>query len=136
MSIDPESAALLSACEGFDNLFGNKLEEAREVFSAGDSPFHQLGMGVCAFLEAALGMEVSAALQCLQFLLEGLMRSTLQTGLMGEAAKCLSQAEAGAKKRHKSLKPSRPSGNFAPGLEWEILLADAVVLQGMVHALG
>lgn len=67
MSIDPESAALLAASEGFDNLFGNKIEEAREVFSAGDSPFHQLGMGVCAFLEAALGMEASAALLCLQY---------------------------------------------------------------------
>ena len=66
MSIDPETAALVSASEGFDNLFGNKLDEARKVLGAGDSPFHLLGMGVCAFLEAALGMEVRTLLtiQC------------------------------------------------------------------------
>ena len=63
------------------------------------------------------------------------IRVYYKTELIGEAERCLSLAEAGAKKRNKSLKPSRPSGNFAPGLEWEILQADAVVLQGMVHAL-
>lgn len=45
---------------GFDCVFSNDLQGARDVFNKGDSPFHMLGLGVCAFLEAALGMEVSA----------------------------------------------------------------------------
>ncbi|TRM65852.1 hypothetical protein BD626DRAFT_546289 [Schizophyllum amplum] len=93
--------ALVSARVGFDALFSNELAEARDVFSAGQSAFHQLGFGVCAFLEAALGMETSR---------------------MAEAGKSLAAAEAGAKK----LK----------GVEWEVVAADAVVLQGLVHALS
>lgn len=54
---------------------------------------------------------------------------------MGEAARCLSQSEAGAKKQLKATKASNVSGNFPAGVEWEILQADAVVLQGLVHAL-
>lgn len=51
--------SLRLATTGFDCLFANDLQGAREVFSSADSPFHLLGLGVCAFLEAALGMEVS-----------------------------------------------------------------------------
>ena len=49
---------LRNARVGFDHLFANDLQRARETFAAGDSPFHAMGNGVCAFLEAALGMEV------------------------------------------------------------------------------
>ena len=49
---------LRAATAGFDYLFANDLDKAREAFAQGDSPFHALGHGVCAFLEAALGMEV------------------------------------------------------------------------------
>ena len=50
---------LRSATEGFDALFANDLQGSRSIFAATESPFHSLGAGVCAFLEAALGMEVS-----------------------------------------------------------------------------
>ena len=50
--------SLRSATSGFDALFANDIEKAREIFSVTESPFHSLGAGVCAFLEAALGMEV------------------------------------------------------------------------------
>ena len=50
---------LRSATSGFDALFSNDLEGSRKIFAATESPFHSLGAGVCAFLEAALGMEVS-----------------------------------------------------------------------------
>lgn len=50
--------SLRSATSGFDALFANDLEKAQEIFGANESPFHLLGAGVCAFLEAALGMEV------------------------------------------------------------------------------
>lgn len=49
---------LRAATVGFDYLFANDLTKARETFAGGDSPFHSMGHGVCAFLEAALGMEV------------------------------------------------------------------------------
>ena len=55
-------AQLRAATVGFDHLFANDLEKARGTFANGDSPFHLLGHGVCAFLEAALGMEVSSLL--------------------------------------------------------------------------
>jgi hypothetical protein len=48
-----------SASVGFDLLFSDKMLQARERFLADDSPFHLAGMGICTFLEAALGMEVS-----------------------------------------------------------------------------
>lgn len=51
--------ALVSATKGFDFLFSNQIEEARSQLSSDDSPFHLFGLGVCAFLEAALGMEVN-----------------------------------------------------------------------------
>lgn len=50
---------LQSATSGFNALFANDLEGARKEFSSEQSPFHSLGAGVCAFMEAAMGMEVS-----------------------------------------------------------------------------
>ena len=60
-----------------------------------------------------------------------------QTTLMSEAARCLDLSEAEAKKYAKANKSrsSNESERFPVGIEWEILLADAVVLRGMVHAL-
>jgi hypothetical protein len=49
---------LVSATKGFDKLFANDMPQAQALLSAGDSPFHAMGLGVCAFLDAALGMEV------------------------------------------------------------------------------
>lgn len=48
------------ATRGFDLLLSNQLPEARAVFGENDHPFHLMGRGVCAFLQAALGMEVSS----------------------------------------------------------------------------
>ena len=50
---------LRSATSGFDALFNNDLAKAREILATNESPFHLMGAGVCSFLEAALGMEVS-----------------------------------------------------------------------------
>ena len=55
---DETTRNLQSATQGFGALFANDLDKARDIFKAEDSPFHLLGAGVCAFLEAALGMEV------------------------------------------------------------------------------
>ncbi|PFH46707.1 hypothetical protein AMATHDRAFT_69254 [Amanita thiersii Skay4041] len=109
-----ELAKLKSATKGFDYVFSNDIASAREVFEGNDDSFHLLGLGVCAFLEAALGME---------------------SAVMEDAATSLAAAEAGAKKQLKQAK-SCSTTRFPPGLEWEILIADATVLSGLVHALS
>ena len=63
--MDP-AESLRVASEGFDLLFANDLTGAVYLFGDdqyGDSPFHLMGLGVCAFLKAALGMEVRIVLQ-------------------------------------------------------------------------
>ena len=62
-SVDP-AESLRIASNGFHLLFANDLVGALGVFSDDryeDSPFHLMGLGVCAFLKAALGMEVRLA---------------------------------------------------------------------------
>ena len=58
VTMDADTVALLAASEGFDHLFSNRLQDARSHFAGDGTPFHLLGLGTCAFLEAALGMEV------------------------------------------------------------------------------
>jgi hypothetical protein len=58
MADHPDAQLLLSATKGFDYLFSNDIVSARAHFQSHDDPFSQLGVGICAFLEAALGMEV------------------------------------------------------------------------------
>jgi hypothetical protein len=58
-----------------------------------------------------------------------------QTGLIAEASKCLAPSETGAKKKLKVARESRGTHRFQPGLEWEVLQADAVVLLGLTNAL-
>ena len=59
MDADHSSAQhLLNAANGFDYLFSNNIDCARTHFQSHDDPFSLMGTGICAFLEAALGMEV------------------------------------------------------------------------------
>ena len=51
---------------------------------------------------------------------------------MTEASRVLALAEASAKKMSKV---TRGSHRFSPGVEWEVLQADAVVLLGLTSAL-
>ncbi|KAF8187422.1 hypothetical protein BJ912DRAFT_1022616 [Pholiota molesta] len=112
----PNAQLLISATKGFDYLFSNDIVSAREHFKKHDDPFHMMGLGVCAFLEAALGME---------------------SGLMAEATRCLSLSEAGTRKYTRTPKShDLYRSRFHHGLEWEILNADAVVLLGLTHALS
>ncbi|KAJ7098832.1 hypothetical protein C8R44DRAFT_888691 [Mycena epipterygia] len=86
------------------------------------------GLGVCGFIEAALGME---------------------GGFMGEAVRLLTLSEARTRKAAADAKKSKTGGGkengngkgdgggrFAAGLELEILNADAVVLLGPTYALS
>ncbi|KAF9019876.1 hypothetical protein BDZ89DRAFT_1020519 [Hymenopellis radicata] len=133
----PTSAQLLiSATRGFDQLFANDIPGARRTFErpvvdvspgtdaseVADSPFHQLGLGVAVFLEAALGLERER---------------------MEDAARVLNDAvtsTAAAKKAAMGGGGSWLGGGSAKGadvgLEYEILNADAVVLAGLVNALS
>lgn len=54
----PSAQLLLTSAKGFDYLFSNDIDSARAHFQSHDDPFSLLGMGICAFLEAAFGMEV------------------------------------------------------------------------------
>jgi hypothetical protein len=55
---------------------------------------------------------------------------------MTEASRCLTLAEAGARKQLKVPKPSNSyRSRFQFGLEWEVIHADTVVLLGLTHAL-
>ncbi|KAI9567191.1 outer membrane protein Iml2/Tetratricopeptide repeat protein 39 [Boletus coccyginus] len=110
--------SLRVASEGFDLLFANDLVGALDLFGDDcyrDSPFHLMGLGVCAFLKAALGMEPE---------------------LMEDATQFLESSQAGAKKYMKLAKSCEPCHRFTPGLEWEILHTDTVLLLGLTHALS
>ncbi|KAF8888312.1 hypothetical protein BD779DRAFT_1611355 [Infundibulicybe gibba] len=108
-------ALLRSATAGFDHLFSNDIVSARTHFAGKEDPFHLMGLGVCAFLEAALGMEA---------------------GLMVEATRCLKLSEEGTRRQIKAAAARGTGGKYPPGLEWEIVNADAVVLLGFTQALG
>ncbi|KAF8548584.1 hypothetical protein OG21DRAFT_1516159 [Imleria badia] len=115
--MDP-AEGLRVASEGFDLLFANDLVGAVDLFGDDryqDSPFHLMGLGVCAFLKAALGMEPE---------------------LMEDATRCLESSQAGAKKYIKLAKSYKPCHRFTPGMEWEVLHTDAVLLLGLTHALS
>jgi len=72
----PNAELLKSATRGFDFLFSNDIVSARKHFEQQhDDPFHLMGLGVCAFLEAALGMEVRIPSVCAQFFLLSIIRS-------------------------------------------------------------
>jgi hypothetical protein len=128
---DENLIQLLSANQAFDYLFANQIDKAREGFMANDSPFHLLGLGVCAFLDAALGMEVQIVYSYLPLIFICL---AYQTELMTEANRCLTLSEAGAKKLLKSAQAKGPQ-RFQTGLEWEILHADAIIMLGLTSAL-
>ncbi|KAF9449736.1 hypothetical protein P691DRAFT_774496 [Macrolepiota fuliginosa MF-IS2] len=109
-----ELDALNDANKGFSQLFENDIAGARNTFSGSDDPFHLLGLGVCSFLQAALGMEAH---------------------VIEEANRCLTLSEAGTR-RFTKTKKHIDNHRFHPGVEWEILNADAVVLLGLIHALS
>lgn len=57
-SYDQVVDLIQKATAGFDHLFSDEITDAKSVFDKHDSSFHLLGLGVCSFLEASLGMEV------------------------------------------------------------------------------
>lgn len=56
--------------------------------------------------------------------------------MVEEAVKALNEAEAAARAQVKASKSGKSSTRYPAGTEWEILHADAVVLQGLTNALS
>ncbi|KAH7908767.1 hypothetical protein BJ138DRAFT_1156898 [Hygrophoropsis aurantiaca] len=113
---DSNERLLRSATEAFDHIFCNDLEAAQKAFKEEeDSPLHLLGLGVSAFLQAALGMEPEQ---------------------IAKAGEWLKASEAGARKQMKAAKSAPSVTRFQAGMEWEIVHVDAVVLLGLINALS
>ena len=124
---------LKSATAGFDLLFSNELDKAADLFKTSDSAFHLLGSGACAFIQAAVSLEVRTP-SCMvhtppphPFL--------FQVGLIAEASSLLEQAEAGAKRHLKNSKVLKQTGRFPASTEWELIYSDCVILLGLTQAL-
>ncbi|THH31109.1 hypothetical protein EUX98_g3069 [Antrodiella citrinella] len=113
-TLEETITSLRQASEGFDHLFANDMEKALETFKADDSPFHLLGVGICSFLEAALGMEAD---------------------LVSNAATALTVSENTIKAQLKIAKSAKSNTRFPVGTEFELLNSDAVILHGITHAL-
>ncbi|KIO27128.1 hypothetical protein M407DRAFT_73614 [Tulasnella calospora MUT 4182] len=103
------------AAKGFDAVFGDDVVKAKEILSANSSAFHQLGLGMVSFLQAALGLE---------------------DALMVDAAKALTDSEASTNQALKASKSHKSLTRFPAGMEWEVLHADTVVLLGLTQALS
>jgi hypothetical protein len=134
---DETIAHLKSATAGFDLIFSNELESAENLFKTDDSALHLLGSGACAFLQAALSMEVCSHIcnTAVEIMKHALIPPCHQAGLIAEASALLEQAEAGAKKQLKNAKNLRQTGRFPTATEWEIIYSDCVILLGMTYAL-
>ncbi|KAF6750566.1 mitochondrial outer membrane protein IML2 [Ephemerocybe angulata] len=114
----PNAELLESATKGFGYLFANDIDAAKTLFTGQDDPFHLMGLGVCAFLEAVLGME---------------------TNVVTEASRCLALSETASRKYAKNgvgAAKGKVYSRFPAGMEWEILNADAVVLLGLTNAIS
>lgn len=54
---------------------------------------------------------------------------------MPEAVKALGAAEAGAKRQAKISSRATATGRFPAGLEWEVVSADTIILNGATNIL-
>ncbi|KAI6010345.1 hypothetical protein EDC04DRAFT_3145978 [Pisolithus marmoratus] len=103
------------ATQGFDLLLTSSLEAAAGVLAAEgheNSPIHLMLLGGCMFLKAALGMEPE---------------------LMEDSLKCFTLAKQIARKHMKHAKTSTSCHHFQPGIEWEVIQADATVFLGLIR---
>lgn len=60
----------------------------------------------------------------------------MESALIDEAVKALNEGETAARSQHKLTKAAPSVTKFPAGIEWEMLHADALVLQGLTHALS
>ncbi|KAF8712458.1 hypothetical protein AX14_013081 [Amanita brunnescens Koide BX004] len=106
------AATLKSATDGFDHFFAGNIDSAREVFQKNaQDPYHQLGLAVCSFLEAAMSMETVDTARAESSIAESLRLSS----------------------KYRQSAQLQKTTRFPAGLEWDVLIADATVLSGLIH---
>ena len=127
------SATLRSAADGFDHFFAGSIDAARQAFEKNaEDPYHQLGLAVCSFLEAAMSMEVGPCHVTLTRIRCSCAGCPLQTADAARAESSITESLRLATKYRQSAQPQRTS-RFPTGLEWDVLIADATLLSGLVH---
>lgn len=102
---------IADATLGFNALFNNDLITANQILSNHISPFHQVGLGLTAFLQAALGLEDQDLYAALTVLVKA------------ETAALASKAS------------SSSDQVFGDGLQYKLLVGDAVLCQALIHVL-
>ncbi|KAF1946119.1 hypothetical protein EJ02DRAFT_500256 [Clathrospora elynae] len=113
-----ELAQIQDAMSAVTHIMNDDVETAEELLSKGNSPFHQLGVGVCTFMRATLGFEQE---------------------VMREAANALSQAENSAyeQQRRASKDPTAyRSPIYPPGTEYAVCQAESQLMSAIVGVLN
>lgn len=102
---------LLQAENGINHLLNDDLPEAQRVLAAQkDSPYALAGLGICAFLTAAIGLE------------DDRLSHSMET---------LGAAERAARK-HKAVAAQEPGQWWTQtGLEYEVLLGDVTAAESV-----
>ncbi|KAF1841147.1 uncharacterized protein K460DRAFT_380864 [Cucurbitaria berberidis CBS 394.84] len=113
-----ELAHIQDAMSAVTHIMDDDVETAEELLSKGNSPFHQLGVGVCTFIRATLGFEQE---------------------VMREAANALSQAENSAyeqqRRAHKDPNAYQ-SPIYPPGTEYAVCQAESQLMSAVVGVLN
>ncbi|KAF8712459.1 hypothetical protein AX14_013081 [Amanita brunnescens Koide BX004] len=124
------AATLKSATDGFDHFFAGNIDSAREVFQKNaQDPYHQLGLAVCSFLEAAMSMEVRSFHATLT---DWMFMYPPQTVDTARAESSIAESLRLSSKYRQSAQLQKTT-RFPAGLEWDVLIADATVLSGLIH---
>ncbi|EOA82231.1 uncharacterized protein SETTUDRAFT_98049 [Exserohilum turcica Et28A] len=113
-----ELAQIQDAMSAVTYIMADDIETAEEYLNKGNSPFHQLGAGVCVFIRATLGFEPE---------------------IVREAANALYIAENSAyeQQRRASKDPSsHRSPIYPPGTEYAVCMAEAQLMSAVVGVLN
>ena len=92
-------------------------------------PYHQLGLVVCSSLEAAMSMEVRPFHATLT---DWMFMYPPQTVDTARAESSIAESLRLSSKYRQSAQLQKTT-RFPAGLEWDVLIADATVLSGLIH---
>ncbi|KAI0172205.1 hypothetical protein GGR52DRAFT_458764 [Hypoxylon sp. FL1284] len=114
-----EVAAMHDAMAGASRIMNDDIDGAEEMLREGDSAFHHLGMGVCAFMKSILGFEKTFMVEASNRLYE-----------------CENAAWNEMKKAQKEANPADADERiYPPGSEYALVLADAQLMSAVVGVL-
>lgn len=115
--------SIIQVSKAFDLLFHDDLVGAKALLQQkpqSDQPYNHVALALIAFIEAVLCMEESLITKAL----EGLLKSE---EAVKQAKGALSSAGSG------DLKQEISQHWWTPGLEYDILLADLMIFQSILH---